>query len=202
MAKGSVRAREDILGVLLAELLERRGLWSVPGSTRRRNCQVHARPRGTTLVDLDGARVVVEGSLLDGERDRQRLFDRARRHVEGGLGSLCLAVLYPPRLRDAKSASELRRALDEEIARGVLLVKGTPPEDLGFRDRITVEIAAPGGTVAVVLGMESASTVMLAVSVPVLPTTKANSEGVVPGLLLVELPLKSSLTTLAVTVPQ
>ena len=112
MAKGSVRAREDILDVLLAELLERRGLWSVPGSTRRRNGQVHARPRGATLVDLDGVRVVVEGSLLDGERDRQRLFDRARRHVEGGLGSLCLAVLYPPRLRDAKSASELRRALE------------------------------------------------------------------------------------------
>src|SRR4030095_11858202 len=108
MTKGSVRAREDILGVLLAELLERRGLWSVPGSTRRRNGQVHARPRGATLVDLDGVRVVVEGALLDGERDRQRLFDRARRHGEGGLGSLCLGLLSPPPLREAQAASAAR----------------------------------------------------------------------------------------------
>jgi hypothetical protein len=46
-------------------------------------------------------------------------------------------------------ASGLRRAIDEEIARGVLLVKGTPPEGLEFRARIAVDIEAPGGSVAV-----------------------------------------------------
>jgi hypothetical protein len=50
---------------------------------------------------------------------------------------------------DYASAAELRCALDLEIARGVLLVKGSPPEGLGFRDLVTVEIAAPGRTVAV-----------------------------------------------------
>jgi hypothetical protein len=46
-------------------------------------------------------------------------------------------------------ASDLRRAIEQEIARGVLLVKGTPPEGLEFRARVTVDIAAPGGTVSV-----------------------------------------------------
>jgi hypothetical protein len=50
---------------------------------------------------------------------------------------------------DYTDASELGRAIDQEIARGVLLVKGTPPAGLGFRDVITVELATPGGMVAV-----------------------------------------------------
>jgi hypothetical protein len=50
---------------------------------------------------------------------------------------------------DYADAAELRRALDQEITRGVLLVKCAPPEGLGFRDVIAVEIATPGGTVAV-----------------------------------------------------
>jgi hypothetical protein len=46
-------------------------------------------------------------------------------------------------------ADELRRALDQEIARGVLLVKGAPPEGVGFRDRVALEIAGPGGSLVV-----------------------------------------------------
>jgi hypothetical protein len=48
-----------------------------------------------------------------------------------------------------ESAAELRRALDHEIARGVLLVKITPPEALQFRDVITLEIVSPGGVIEV-----------------------------------------------------
>lgn len=46
-----------------------------------------------------------------------------------------------------ESAAQLRRALDHEIARGVLLVKITPPETLQFRDTITLEIVVPGGAI-------------------------------------------------------
>ena len=41
------------------------------------------------------------------------------------------------------------RALDQEIARGVLLVKGTPPEGLAFRDTVVLDLTAPGGSLAV-----------------------------------------------------
>lgn len=46
-----------------------------------------------------------------------------------------------------ETAAELRRALDHEIARGVLLVKITPPDTLQFRDAITLEIVVPGGAI-------------------------------------------------------
>ncbi len=44
--------------------------------------------------------------------------------------------------------SELRLAIEQEIARGVLLVKGTPPEGIEFRQRVAVDIGAPGGALA------------------------------------------------------
>lgn len=47
------------------------------------------------------------------------------------------------RLRVAYSdPSELRRALDDEMSRGVVVVRVTPPEALAFRDVVTLEIAA------------------------------------------------------------
>jgi hypothetical protein len=45
------------------------------------------------------------------------------------------------------SAAELRRALEEELARGVLLVKVTPPADLEFRAPVWLQVASIGGTI-------------------------------------------------------
>ncbi len=45
--------------------------------------------------------------------------------------------------------SDLRSALDQEIARGVLLVKGPPPDGLAFRTPVAIEIVVPGGSLAV-----------------------------------------------------
>jgi hypothetical protein len=45
--------------------------------------------------------------------------------------------------------AELRRALDDEIARGVLLVRVTPPESLAFRDVVSLEITTRAGLLAI-----------------------------------------------------
>lgn len=45
-------------------------------------------------------------------------------------------------------AADLRRVLDEELRRGVLLVKITPPGDLEFRAPLALEIVAGGRVVA------------------------------------------------------
>ena len=47
------------------------------------------------------------------------------------------------------SAADLRRVLDDEMRRGVMLVKITPPADLEFRAPLAIEIASPGGAIAV-----------------------------------------------------
>lgn len=46
-------------------------------------------------------------------------------------------------------AQELRRAADEEAARGALLVKVPPPEDLAFREVVSLELASPAGSLAI-----------------------------------------------------
>jgi hypothetical protein len=43
----------------------------------------------------------------------------------------------------------LRRTIEEEMRRGVLLMKITPPADLEFRAPLAVEIASPGGAITV-----------------------------------------------------
>lgn len=45
-------------------------------------------------------------------------------------------------------AAELRRTLDEELARGVLLLKITPPEGLEFRAPLAIELVSKGGALA------------------------------------------------------
>jgi hypothetical protein len=45
--------------------------------------------------------------------------------------------------------ADLRRAIDTELTRGVVLVKTTPPDAVQFRDPVALEIAAPGGLVTV-----------------------------------------------------
>ena len=47
------------------------------------------------------------------------------------------------------SAADLRRVLDDELRRGVMLVTITPPADLEFRAPLAIEIASPGGAIAV-----------------------------------------------------
>lgn len=56
MANGGVQVREEVLNVLLAELLEQRGLWSVPESIRRGAGGEHHRLPDVTLADLWGVR--------------------------------------------------------------------------------------------------------------------------------------------------
>lgn len=73
-------------------------------------------------------------------------------------------------------ADELRRVLDEEMRRGVMLVKVEPPPDLELFAKIVVEIASPGG--ALVFPSEVASvlpTVGVAVAVP--PDRVAEARG-------------------------
>jgi hypothetical protein len=46
-------------------------------------------------------------------------------------------------------AAALHGALDQEIARGVLLVKGAPADGLAFRTPVSLEVSAPGGALVV-----------------------------------------------------
>lgn len=106
-----VNFREEVVNVALAELLEQRGMLSVPETIRR------SIRRGTRylpdiiVADLLGIRMVIEGRFNASHNSRESLLKDSKERVEQGISPVCLAVLYPPELRSAESLPELRQNL-------------------------------------------------------------------------------------------
>jgi hypothetical protein len=110
--------REEVHNVLLAELLEQRGLLSLPETIRRAIAGRQRRLPDVMVADLRGSRIVVEGRLSGGRAKDSLLID-ARARVEEGIAPICLAVLYPRSLRESANLGTLRR----ELARADLQVR-------------------------------------------------------------------------------
>ena len=105
--------REEVVNVALAELLQQRGLLSVP-ETIRRSVSRRTRVLPDILVgDLHGIRIVIEGRFNSGRSARESLLKDSKERVEQGISPVCLAVLYPPDLRSAESYPKLRRNLEK-----------------------------------------------------------------------------------------
>jgi len=108
----TVDFREEVVNVVLAELIEKRGMLSVP-ETIRRSIARRSRDLPDILVaDLLGVRMVIEGRFNTASATRNSLLRDARERVEEGVSPVCLAVLYPPELRSADSLPQLKRNLE------------------------------------------------------------------------------------------
>jgi hypothetical protein len=105
--------REEVLNVALAELLEQRGMLSVP-ETIRKSIARRTRDLPDILVgDLLGVRIVIEGRFDSGKPSRDSLLKDSKERVENGISPVCLAVLYPPELRAAESLPKLRKNIEK-----------------------------------------------------------------------------------------
>jgi hypothetical protein len=105
--------REEVVNVVLADLLEQRGMLSVPETIRK---SIASRTRALPdiiVADLLGIRMVIEGRFNNGRVSRDSLLKDARDRVEQGISPVCLAVLYPPELRSAESVPKLRKNLEK-----------------------------------------------------------------------------------------
>lgn len=105
--------REEVVNVALAELLEQRGMLSVPETVRK---SVHKSSHDLPdiiVADLLGIRMVIEGRFNKNKGSRDSLLKDARERVEQGVSPVCLAVLYPPELRTAESLPKLRKNLEK-----------------------------------------------------------------------------------------
>lgn len=105
--------REEVVNVVLAELLEKRGLLSIPETIRRSVTQKNDRQLPDIIVaDLLGIRIVIEGRFDNGKSSRDSLLRDSRERVEQGISPVCLAALYPPDLRSTESIPKLRKKLE------------------------------------------------------------------------------------------
>ena len=107
-----VNFREEVVNVVLAELLEQRGMLSVPETIRKLIARKTLALPDIVVADLLGIRMVVEGRFNSGPTSRESLLRDSKERVEQGISPVCLAVLYPPELRSAESLPNLRRNLE------------------------------------------------------------------------------------------
>lgn len=105
--------REEVLNVTLAGLLKGRGLLSVPESILGAAAGRGRKLPDITLADLWGVRVVIEGRNFTSSAAKRSLFNDAKKRVEEGISPICLAVLYPPELREVDADSNLAAAIED-----------------------------------------------------------------------------------------
>jgi hypothetical protein len=108
--KASVR--EEVLNVALADVLSERDLVSIPETIVQATLKQGRKLPDVTIGDLWGVRIVIEGRVAEGDAVRT-LFRDAKKRVTEGIAPICLAVLYPPELRQVGSLAKLNRALTE-----------------------------------------------------------------------------------------
>lgn len=130
--------REEVVNVMLAELLQQRGLLSIP-ETIRKSISGHTRQLpDITVADLLGLRIVIEGRFNKGAPTRDSLLKDAQKRVEQGISAVCLAALYPPELRAVESLPKLRQKLDK--AKLTIRVVSENSDD-GWREATVDDVA-------------------------------------------------------------
>jgi len=126
-----VNFREEVLNVALAELLEQRGMLSVP-ETIRKSIAKKTRDLPDILVgDLLGLRIVIEGRFNKGKQARDSLLKDAQQRVEDGISPVCLAVLYPEDLRSSQFTRQ------DFASRPLLWSKSIPVLEYGVLRRLS-----------------------------------------------------------------
>jgi hypothetical protein len=121
VSKKKFTIREEVLNVTLAGLLKKRGLLSVPEAILQ-SVSIASKGRklpDITLADLWGVRIVIEGRSNISGSISKTLFRDAKKRVEEGVSPICLAVLYPPELREIYESTDL----EEEIEKAMLIVR-------------------------------------------------------------------------------
>lgn len=91
------RLREEVLNVMLALLLNKRGIVAAPEQILRSALE-HKRVMPDVLVDYLGLRTAIEGKIGVSTATKKGAEDAARRRVESGIAHMAVAVLYPTAL--------------------------------------------------------------------------------------------------------
>lgn len=111
------RHRQEVLNVVLADLLNARGLVSSPETIHHDAGDAGRRHMPDVLVRFRGLRLMLEGELDQGGGSEDRALASARRRVEAGLAHIGVGVVYP---RDLER--EPYRTLSTRLATSTLRV--------------------------------------------------------------------------------
>lgn len=136
----SPRHREEVLNVILALLLHRRGIVAAPEQILLSHLE-RRRAMPDVLVHYQGLRTAIEGRTAITQAAQTALLRKTRDRVQKGIAHLGIAIAYPASLREApfeQLEQELARAClrfaviseVEDIQLGLRLPNEPEPEDL------------------------------------------------------------------------
>jgi len=105
--------RQEVLNVILAQLLQERGVASAPESVMRAPFEP-GRRMPDVLVYFRGLRTAIEGEVDDQPDAEQRALESAQERVTQGIAHIGVAVVYPADLRHG-SFEHLRDLLTSAV---------------------------------------------------------------------------------------
>jgi hypothetical protein len=109
--------RQEVFNVLLAQLLQERGVIAAPENVIR-SSQSANRRMPDVIVNFQGLRTVIEGEVNDQPNAHEKALASVGKRVEDGIAHIGVAVIYPGELRKV-AFNTLKRSLadcDLEIA--------------------------------------------------------------------------------------
>lgn len=118
--------RQEVFNVLLAQLLQERGVISAPENILKL-VTTQARRMPDVIVNFNGLRTAIEGEVSQPDAEKRAL-DSARKRVDEGIAHIGIAIVYPKRLRKVDFSR-----LKSELANSELLIAIlTESEETGF----------------------------------------------------------------------
>lgn len=103
------RYRQEVFNVLLAQLLQERGIISAPEDMLKLHLE-KSRRVPDVIVDFAGLRTAIEGEVDDQPDYAKKAMDSATKRVEEGVAHIGIAIVYPSPIRNL-SFARLKRAL-------------------------------------------------------------------------------------------
>jgi hypothetical protein len=121
--------RQEVFNVLLAQLLQERGVISAPEDIIKVGIK-KARRMPDVIVDFRGLRTAIEGEVSDQPNAETKAFDSAKKRVVEGIAHIGVAVVYPSELRDI-DFDQLKSTLEKTTLRMAIF---TESGESGFAD--------------------------------------------------------------------
>jgi hypothetical protein len=118
--------RQEVFNVLLAQLLQERGVITAPENILKLAVK-QARRMPDVIVNFNGLRTAIEGEVSQPDAEKRAL-DSARKRVDEGIAHIGIAVIYPKRLRKVDFNQLKSELANSELRIAVL----TESEETGF----------------------------------------------------------------------
>jgi hypothetical protein len=119
--------RQEVFNVLLAQLLQERGVIAAPENIIKSSVEQH-RHMPDVLVSFNGLRTAIEGEVGDHADAQALAVKSARYRVEEGIAHIGIAIVYPPRLRNVQPAQIKSELAKSELDVAIVTESG----DSGF----------------------------------------------------------------------